>query len=314
MKKFTLNNRIFKITMLLLSFLLVGAFSLSAEEYKPMIRYDRVWECLNLEDVGQVYIKCMKFDETEEINGKTYHRLVTFKKSIKSGEGYLIQDDVFEHEGYLREENGIVYTLVEGDGSSYSPNIGEWFGGRYVPHANSQSTNGVNEYILYNFNVEEDGCYDGVTYVCDFAKMCRFKVISESSAEIDGESCRSIEVATMDLYYDEFMGSHTYIEGIGAVENGCLTHHEYDDLPTKMWMRNYINRVFDMDGNVIFSSLDGCIYEDLQYGSFSATDGVKAVEASTETATPLYDILGRRIANPTPGQLYIRNGKKFVGK
>ena len=317
MKIFTLTTRNSRIVMMLLSFILAGAFSLSAEEYKSMIRYDRVWECLNLEGEApylQTYIKCMKFDGTEDINGKTYHRLVTFKKSIKSGEGYVVQDDVLEHEGYLREENGIVYTLVEGDGSSYSPNIGEWFGGRYVPHANSQSTNGVNEYILYNFNVEEDGYYDGMTYVCDYAKMCKFIIISENSVEIDGESCRSIEVASIDPYDVGLMPSHTYIEGIGAGEYGCLTHHEYDDQRTGMWMRNYINRVFDMEGNVIFSCLDGCLYEDLQYGSFSATDGVKAVEASTETATSIYDVLGRRITDPAPGQLYIRNGKKFIGK
>ncbi len=53
-----------------------------ADEYKSMIRYDRVWECLNLEGMYKnMYIKCMKFDGTEEIQGKTYHRLVTFKKS-----------------------------------------------------------------------------------------------------------------------------------------------------------------------------------------------------------------------------------------
>ena len=85
-------------------------------------------------------------------------------------------------------------------------------------------------------------------------------------------------------------------------------------MPTGMWCRNSINRVFDMDGNVIFKCLDGCQYEDLQYGPFSATDGVVSITGQTDTDAPLYDILGRRIANPAPGQLYIQGGKKHIAK
>ena len=34
----------------------------------------------------------------------------------------------------------------------------------------------------------------------------------------------------------------------------------------------------------------------------------------TAEDAPLYDILGRRIANPAPGQLYIQDGKKHIAK
>ena len=298
-----ISTRIFQLA--LLSVLLSTAVSASADEYKPMIRYDRVWECLNLEGVGvykRLYIKCMRFDGVEEINGKTYHRIVTFRKSTKLGEAYDIQDDVFEHEGFLREDNGVVYTLIDE------------CGGRYIPsmEASAQNTD-LTEVILYDFNRKVGEEYEGWTSSFDVDK-CLFRVISESTIDIDGETCRSIEIASIDPYEGNLMPSHTFIEGIGASEYGCLNYHEYSAMRTGMWCRNSINRVFDMDGNVIFKCLDGCQYEDLQYGPFSATDGVVSITSQTDTDAPLYDILGRRIANPAPGQLYIQGGKKHIAK
>ena len=301
MGKNILNNRKSLITILFLSFLLVGIFPVSAEEYKSMIRYDRVWECLNLE--GSMYIKCMKFDGTEEINGKTYHRIVTFRKSTKLGEAYDIQDDVFEHEGFLREDNGVVYTLIDECGKRYIPSM----------EAPAQNTDDLTEGILYDFNRKVGEEYEGWTSSFD-ADKCLFRVISESTIDIDGETYRSIEIASIDPYEGNLMPSHIFIEGIGAAEYGCLNYHEYSAMPTGMWCRNSINRVFDMDGNVIFKCLDGCQYEDLQYGPFSATDGVVSITGQTDTDAPLYDILGRRITNPAPGQLYIQGGKKHIAK
>ena len=284
-----------------------GAFCANAEEYKSMIRYDRVWECLNLEGVGlykQLYIKCMRFDGVEEINGKTYHRIVTFRKSTKLGEAYDIQDDVFEHEGFLREDNGVVYTLIDEYGERYIPSM----------EAPVQNTDDLTEVILYDFNRKVGEEYEGWTSILFDADKCLFRVISESTIDIDGETCRSIEIASIDPYEGNLMPSHTFIEGIGASEYGCLNYHEYSAMRTGMWCRNSINRVFDMDGNVIFKCLDGCQYEDLQYGPFSATNGVVSIPGHTDTDAPLYDILGRRIANPAPGHLYIQRGKKHIAR
>ncbi len=290
----------------LLSILFSLSFSASAEEYKSMIRYDRVWECLNLEGSHkQLYIKCMRFDGTEEIKGKTYHRLVTFKKSIPTEEGYQIQDNVYELEGYMREENGMVYTLIDEYGEPYIPSV----------EVSEQNTDNITEIVLYDFNRRVGEEYDAWTFITGGIYKCQFKVISENTIEINGETCRSIEVASIDQYDGDLMPSHTFIEGIGAGESGCLNYHEYSGQPlTKMWLKNAINRVFDIDGHLIFSCLKGNQFDDLQYGPFSVTDGVADIMVKQKPDAPCYDILGRRIANPAPGQLYIQAGKKHIAK
>lgn len=53
-------------------------------------------------------VKYMKFDGTEEINGKTYHRIVTFRKAIMERkydpvfDTYEYIDGLCEIEGYMR--------------------------------------------------------------------------------------------------------------------------------------------------------------------------------------------------------------------
>ena len=302
-----------KIRWILIGLVSLGVVSANAEEYKSMIRYDRVWECMNLENTAQgkdVYIKCMKFDGTEDFKGKTYHRLVTFKKTYKDGDGYHVED-VLEYEGYMREEEGVVYTLIE----ESAPPAYDGFGTRYIceHYTGSSSTHDIREYILYDFHSSKDESYEGVTFVCDEAIYNQFTIVSVNEVEVDGEVCKSIDIAGRDPYRSVLGGAYTYIEGIGAVEYGCLNHHEYDKHITGMWMRNVINRVFDREGNVVFENLRGSQYNDLQYGSFIEALGVNPISDNKECDT-FYDILGRRIAAPAPGQLYIQGGRKYIAK
>ena len=81
-----------------------------------------------------------------------------------------------------------------------------------------------------------------------------------------------------------------------------------------MWWHNEVNRVFDMDGNAIFNAIDGISYDDLHYGAFGNQNTVDFLDKDCRYDDPLYDILGRRIANPAPGQLYIQGGKKHIAK
>ena len=37
-------------------------------------------------------------------------------------------------------------------------------------------------------------------------------------------------------------------------------------------------------------------------------------DQSEEKVAPIYDILGRRILAPVPGQLYIQNGRKHIAR
>jgi hypothetical protein len=45
-------------------------------------------------------------------------------------------------------------------------------------------------------------------------------------------------------------------------------------------------------------------------------NGVDAIITDSDNAesAPMYDLMGRRITSPAKGQIYIQNGKKFIGQ
>lgn len=56
---------------------------------------------------------------------------------------------------------------------------------------------------------------------------------------------------------------------------------------------------------------DTCLFDGNRMDTYMSE--VKQL-VSEQTEDAAYDILGRRITKPAPGQLYIRNGKKYIGK
>lgn len=292
--------------------MLAYAFSASAEEYKSMIRYDRVWECVSYEAPYDV-IKCMKFDGQEEIAGKTYHRIVTFRKTIAdyvdNGFEYETIENIAEHEGYLREEDGAVFTLVwklaDGDNSR--------FGYLYIPGMDNTDIGNaeISEVKLYDFTLHEEDLYDGFSFVMKSGDALNFYVRSTSYVDIADEECRSINVVPTEFAEMYPNVSYQIIEGIGAVTEGCLNYHEFITGVDRIWYHKELSRVFDMEGNVIFNT--GTFgRHNINYNNFASVmnEGI----GSKEDIAPIYDILGRRISNPAPGQLYIRSGKKHIAK
>ena len=285
--------------------------SASAEEYKSMIRYDRIWECVSSRWFVNS-VNYMKFDGTEEINGKTYHRLVTFRKAgfdysddaEHKPHLYDQQDDICENEGYLREEDGVVYTLVANNGPLDSP---ERQGILYVAGNDHDKYPYLTEEVIYNFNCKEGESYEGITFSGIVEKMT-FSVHSVSTVEIDGESCKRFEIRPV-VDAVEWETVYPVIEGIGAAVEGCLNYHEFFDQPTYPYAHHALNRVFDTDGNLLYASED--YWGDIPYGE----NGVESIQHKpVEDNPPIYDILGRRILAPAPGQLYIQNGKKHIAK
>ena len=293
------------------------SLSVSASEYKPMIRYDRVWECRSIaSDHSQGVNKCMKFDGTEEINGKTYHRIVTFKKAFPVTEigGNIIgyeMEDCYEPEGYMREEDGKVYTLAV----AYNPEEDYFSGNRYVPDF-VESTNQPEcvENLLYDFTLDQGDVYEGMTFVERDAIVESFKVLNISSVRIDGEECKMMYISRVDENnYDEpYYWYRPIVEGIGAVDRGCLNYHEFSSIPAKIWYWNYFLRLFDMEGNLLYSNDPTREYDGLDWGSFVSEVG--AIESNEVIDETRYDILGRRITEPVSGQLYIQGGKKHIAK
>ena len=129
-----------------------------------------------------------------------------------------------------------------------------------------------------------------------------FTVGSIGTVEIAGEQCRLFNISNM--YGIEF----PVIEGIGAAIEGCLNYHEFLESPTFPYAYHVLNRVFDNIGNVIYASED--YWGDIPYGNIS---GINSISDQSFHNAPIYDMLGRRLTSPAPGQLYIQDGKKFVG-
>ena len=289
-----------------------SSFSASAEEYKSLIRYDRVWESVSYEAPYDV-IKCMKFDGQEEIDGKTYHRIVTFRKTIAdyvdNDFEYETIDNIAEHEGYLREEDGAVFTLVwrlaDGDNSR--------FGYLYIPGVDNPDIEDaeISEVKLYDFNLNKEDLYDGFSFVMKGGDALNFYVRSTSYVNIADEECRSINVVPTEFAEMFPNVSYQIIEGIGAVTEGCLNYHEFITDVDRIWYHKKLSRVFDMEGNVIYNT--GTFgRHNINYNNLASVMTVGT--ESREVITPIYDILGRRILAPAPGQLYIQNGRKHIAK
>ncbi|MDE7410131.1 MAG: hypothetical protein K2N09_08935 [Muribaculaceae bacterium] len=313
--------------MILSGFAVTGAFSASAEEYKSMIRYDRVWECYSDGYGSGLTVKCMRFVGAEEINGKEYHKIETFRKifpEIDYSNNTWIHDNyvdgLHEHEGYLREENGMVYTLIvcaKDNLPVYDGRFDTAYGPLFIPGKYEPNDNEVLfEMPVYDFTIKRGELYNGMSFCKGDSHLCAFTVIRDENIDIKGEDYRKICLVSGDLTenldYKDYNGEEI-IEGIGATEYGCLNYHELNDRPAMIWAHNYFTRLLDLDGNVLYNPRPYAMF-DISYESFQTPDNVEAITTSVELATPLYDILGRRIVSPAPGQLYIQGGKKHIAK
>lgn len=304
-------NRIFTVSQksklfLFLSLIILTSVSVKAEEYKSMIRYDRVWEHISVhwDDKTAYYTK---FDGAEEINGKTYHRLVSFRKSRYDYDAeekiYLfdVDENYFQHEGYMREEDGKVYTLV-------TDIVRDDYGLQgylYIPNGNEAHPADLEEMLIYDFTCKEGESYRGLTTNGYYVDEITYKVKSTEFVDIDGEQHRRLLVSPEEYNEDLEL---PMVEGIGiASEYGCLTTIHIA-MPTCPCMDHMFHRVLDMDGKMI--------YPTNEYVSSIPIDflGVGSIAGQAEETAPIYDVLGRRISNPAPGQLYIQGGKKFIGK
>ncbi|MDE7350240.1 MAG: hypothetical protein K2N25_04180 [Muribaculaceae bacterium] len=312
MKNFTTNLSKYFPAIVIATSILAYTFSASADEYKSMIRYDRVWECVSYEAPHDV-IKCLKFDGQEEIAGKTYHRIVTFRKTIADyvddGFKYETIENIAEHEGYLREEDGAVFTLVQKVDNCDNSR----FGYLYIPDENNPDIENakISEQKLYDFTLHEGDLYDGFSFIMKGGDALNFYVRSTSDVKIAEEECRSINVVPSEFAETYPDLSYQIIEGIGAVTEGCLNYHEFITDVDQIWYHKKLSRVFDLEGNVIFNT-GAFNHHNIDYNNFAS---VKDMQMQTkEDIAPIYDILGRRITAPAPGQLYIQDGKKHIAR
>lgn len=241
----------------------------AAEEYIPIINHDRIWES-RYGEWGPLTIKYMKFDGTGDFLGHTYHEIVTFKKTIVDlripveDSVYEFFDNIYEHEGYLREENGKVYTLVmeNSDANNYSGYI-------YVPFQTYNEDFILNEKLIYDIGSKEGDCYNAFSNVVSVGGLFNFKTVERKIETIDEQECIMIGMCSTD-FADNYKSSYKVIEGIGPIQNGCLNYTEFVTNPTRPWEYNYFNRLFDLNGNEIYRNPEDCINFNLPNNIFNS--------------------------------------------
>ena len=320
-------------------FLLMAAMLLAVADngtYVPMIREGRVWEYnaqyFHPGENGHV-LHYMRFNGTVEVNGIEYHCFEMYKSRYYKEVDFDYENHCCVYEfsreeerGYpkflLREEPGKVYALTNFDSDD-----GEW-----IVHVRNEkemaelSVNGdrqFGEYLLYDFTMQEGDLRDvpeweyvGTERSYKFFNLYPFVVATEM---IEGELCRmfnfvSAEVAGSDSFdpessYWKRITTSTMVEGIGIVMNGCLARFNFDQLAAMFQDESYLpddgsalSYVYDSEGNVIYSP-------------WSSTVGMDNItDTSKSQSGEIYDLMGRRVERVQPGSVYIRDGKKFVGR
>ena len=215
-----------------------------------MIREDRVWEYIN----ETVYIYGdsvtyeqyqMKFDGTETLNGKTYHKFVYVGDIEKMTDRLTTEGRKFwkyektkntnRHYFLMREENGKVYTCLKYAGA-YHQLDGEFFS--------------------YDFNLKKEDKFDGLAYYdneyFDLIDFEDARIASIGEATIDGETCK---VQIFSDFGDREC-KKTATEGIGF---------NYGMLPAMDGVEMYasgrfplirLNKVYDGKGKVIYRGYD----------------------------------------------------------
>lgn len=284
--------------------LIILPLNIKADSYKSIIRYDRIWECSIMYEKDN-YIKCMKFGDQKDFLNNTYTEIVTFKKTIphynNGNYTYDTIDGVWESEGFLREENGMVYSLVV--------ETGEFLTGiRYTSDYVLKKNDILTEVPIYNFNVEPDDSIELFTFLHTGGYYQKFKVTSKSTEIIDDEVCLKLGVSAEFEYGGSmFHGPERFfIESLGATNYGCLNYTEFGEMATNMNYINYIERVFDIEGNVIFKGM--AFHSELQYGSFSILNKIKDdIDVflkddmivfgceNSKNSISIYDMSGRKI-------------------
>ncbi len=206
----------------------------------------------------------------------------------------------------LREEGGKVWMLLQGETVQYTA----------VPYKEvwTRPVTENEEVLLYDFNAGQGTVVDGwfnnvlapavVRYVDDLTNTGGTELWKFNLANDRPDPSWSVENGPA-VYIDV-----NYVEGVGNIGDGNLTElwsqSPYDPVPTCICgSGEFFNNLYDRQGNL------------LQGGrgiKAPETQGVGGVTDETDGDGARYDLFGRRIREAARGQVYILNGRKYVGK
>lgn len=221
--------------------------------------------------------------------------------------GYDVKTEtVGKHVASLRQEGGRVYILLPGETVEYTE----------VPYREvwTRPVEKYEEALLYDFSAQE-----GEVKKCYVNILAPAKVRSAETVEYDmiGQ-VRKVNIVNdrPDPAWSEGKGpavyiDATYVEGVGNIGRGNLielvSDNPYQPTPADGYRSGeFFNNLYFRDHELLFPGLGIKAPE---------TGGVGGVTDDTRNGEDIrYDLFGRRIREAAPGQIYIENGRKRVGK
>jgi len=305
--------------------------ALAAEEtYVPMIREGRVWEYVaqywHPGENGLVY-HLMRFNGTAEVNGEEYHYFELYKsryhKDVTYEDGsYGYEFSKEEDRGYpkflLREEPGKVYILTalpeEENDCEHIVHIKN--DSELETVLENHSNKAYGEYLLYDFTLKE-GDARMMPIWDDINLNIKYFALLKTPMTVGGESCRvmsfmfSDEDESFKSEWSQSDGNVVFkmIEGIGIDRNGCLPRFCTSLLAAMFQDESYLpddgsflSCVYDSEGKIIYPM------------SHVGIDNITDTQDSAPQSGVIYDLMGRRVERVQPGSVYVRDGKKFVGR
>ena len=274
--------------------------------YVPTIREDRVW-CYwghrgpNYDDL----LHHIHFPGTVEVGGKTYRKGILFKTVkydyVVDQNAYTVAEETDRSVTmyYLREEDGKIYQLQHSDDTGYPYRVT----GSLPENLNPDD---YCEGILYDWSLMEGDVF--VPEIdCDGGYYGDMVVEYGDNITVDGEECRVMGFSSFPPFS---VNEYPFIEGIGCTFNGTVGHYYFDMLAggggsdSVPEIDSYLKCVYNGEGKLIYGE------------EVKLADGVNDIitDKADDTEAQVYDLMGRRVTNPLPGSVYVRNGRKFVGK
>lgn len=246
----------------------------------------------------------MKFDGSAMVNHEYYDSFALYKSEYIR---YNDETDAMEHSEtmerigpryFLRAANGRVYVLTLDDQifvsqtsvkDSFDPSVSDE---RY------------GEFLRYDFTLE-DGDMFFLPCGGNTREVFPTTVQIDEPTQINGKDRKTLSFVAAPGSMGFYPGK--VIDGIGATKDGDMVIF---GPPYSTGMPN--NSYAPCDGSML-----KCVYSTWDdrpiYGSMP-TVGVSLTEADAPGSGIIYDLMGRRVERVMPGSVYVRDGKKFVGK
>ena len=256
-----------------------------------------------------IYRWWMKFDGTTEIDGVIWHNFTTVK--AHAVDVILLTESPYYKEGEITELTpGRTFLIREEDNRYYLRKPLEDNSVAAMPETWWYAEG--DEALVYDFNLSVgDECLtfgsDGGEF--SFSQDMR-KVSNVSNVTIGDETLKTITV---------FPYFHA-VDGIGWTKGGIFPYFDTDsewwipgtDDPNsdgiiEIWpdfdRTSTLRQIEDLEGNVIFKP-------------WEALDGVDDIHPDYNSAsdTRIFDMRGSEVKTTLPGGVYIRAGRKFIGR